>query len=111
MSKNNKTDCVIEPAISEEDAYILGLEGNVKGFKMALIVISIIVFAAILLYIFNPVVLQGDVTEIDSTKSKIVYMTISTIVFFICATLLAKMLIKMKQGFLRVHGVKKVILF
>jgi NADH:ubiquinone oxidoreductase subunit 3 (subunit A) len=98
MSKNNKTDCVIEPAISEEDAYILGLEGNVKGFKMALTVISIIVFAAILLYIFNPVALQGDVTDIDSTKSKIVYMTISTIVFFVCATLLAKMFIKMKQG-------------
>lgn len=98
MSKNKKIDCIIEPAISEQDAYILGLEGNVKGFKMALTVISIIVFAAILLYIFNPVALQGDVTDINSTKSKIVYMTISTVVFFVCLTLLAKMFIKMKQG-------------
>ena len=97
MSKNIKTDCITEPEISKEDANILGLEGNVKGFKMAIMLISIIVFAAILLFIFNPVGFQ-DVTDSSSTKSQIVYITISTIVFFICATLLGKMYMKMKQG-------------
>ena len=37
MSKSNKTDCITEPIISKEDANILGLESNVKGFKIGLI--------------------------------------------------------------------------
>ena len=52
MSKSNKTDCITEPIISKEDANILGLESNVKGFKIGLIFSTIIVFAIILIFIF-----------------------------------------------------------
>jgi len=105
MSKNNSNinNCITEPYINDEDAHILGLEGNVKGFKMGLMLISIIIFAVILLYIFNPVIFEdGDA----DAKSRIVYITISTVVFFICLTLLGKMLIKVKQDGTGVSGLK-----
>ena len=96
MSKSNKTDCITEPIISKEDANILGLESNVKGFKIGLIFSTIIVFAIILIFIFNPVAM--DPTADDSLKSKIIYITISTVVFFISVFLMGKMLLKIKQG-------------
>ena len=99
MSKNNNSnikDCINEPEVlNKEDEYILGLEGNVKGFKMGLMLLSFIIIVIILLYIFNPVTLEeGN----ESAKNKIAYMTISTIVFFICIIMLGKMLIQMKSG-------------
>ena len=102
MSKSNKTDCITEPIISKEDANILGLESNVKGFKFGLLLSAILVISIILVFIFNPVVVDYAAEANDSSmfniKSKIVYITISTIVFFICAFLLGKMLLKVKQG-------------
>ena len=102
MSKSNKTDCITEPIISKEDANILGLESNVKGFKFGLLLSAILVISIILVFIFNPVAIDSNMDANDSSmfnfKSKIVYITISTIVFFICAFLLGKMLLKVKQG-------------
>jgi hypothetical protein len=102
MSKSNKTDCITEPIISKEDANILGLESNVKGFNFGLLLSAILVVSIILVFIFNPVVVDYASEANDSSmfniKSKIVYITISTIVFFICAFLLGKMLLKVKQG-------------
>jgi MFS family permease len=102
MNKSNNTDCITEPIISKEDAKILGLESNVKGFKFGLLLSAILVISIILVFIFNPVVVDYAAEANDSSmfniKSKIVYITISTIVFFICAFLLGKMLLKVKQG-------------
>jgi hypothetical protein len=102
MSKSNKTDCITEPIISKEDANILGLESNVKGFKFGLLLSAILVISIILVFIFNPVAIDSNMDANDSSmfnfKSKIVYITISTVVFFICAFLLGKMLLKVKQG-------------
>lgn len=102
MSKSNNTDCITEPIISKEDAKILSLESNVKGFKFGLLLSAILVISIILVFIFNPVVVDYAAEANDSSmfniKSKIVYITISTIVFFICAFLLGKMLLKVKQG-------------
>ena len=62
---------------------------------MGLMLLSFIIIVIILLYIFNPVRLEeGN----ESAKNKIAYMTISTIVFFICIIMLGKMFIKMKSG-------------
>ena len=58
MSKSNKTDCITEPIISKEDANILGLESNVKGFKFGLLLSAILVISIILVFIFNPVAID-----------------------------------------------------
>ena len=57
MSKNDNS-CINEPEINKEDAYILGLEGNIKGFKIALALLIIIIIVGVLLYIFNPVIID-----------------------------------------------------
>ena len=100
MSKSNKTDCITEPIISKEDANILGLESNVKGFKLGLLFSTIVAIAIILIFIFNPVALDPTANDssIFNLKSKIVYITISTVVFFISVFLMVKMLMNMKQG-------------
>ena len=107
MSKNNNgnrsrsnsinNNCIDEPEVlDKEDEFIIGLESNIKGYKMALLLLVIIILAVILLYIFNPIVIDNID---DNLKSKIVYITISTIVFFICLTLLGKMFLRIKNGF------------
>lgn len=100
MNNNNSNNkkCDISPEVlNREDPAIMFLEDNVKGFKIGLMLLSIIIIAIILLYIFNPVVLEGDEST-KGIKSKIGYIIISTIVFFTCLTLLGKMFIKVKSG-------------
>ena len=84
MSNNgNNSNCINEPeVINKEDAYILGLEGGVKGYKIGMFLLVVIIFAAILLYIFNPVILETatdattdaatDAASMVNLKSKIV---------------------------------------
>ena len=109
MSNNgNNSNCINEPEVNKEDAYILGLEGGVKGYKIGMFLLVVIIIAAILLYIFNPVILETatdattdaatDTASMVNLKSKIVYITISTIVFFICVTLLGKMFLRVKSS-------------
>jgi hypothetical protein len=110
MSKNNNgnrsrsnsinNNCIDEPEVlDKEDQFIIGLEGNIKGYKMALLLLVIIILAVIILYIFNPVVIDNiNDSSAFNLKSKIVYITISTIVFFICLTLLGKMFLRIKNG-------------
>ena len=105
MSNNgNNSNCINEPeVINKEDAYILGLESNVKGYKIGMMLLVVIIIAAILLYIINPVILDEVTDAVTDTsmfnlKSKIVYITISTIVFFTCVTLLGKMFLKVKSS-------------
>ena len=110
MSKNNNgnrsrsnsinNNCIDEPEVlDKEDEFIIGLESNIKGYKMALLLLVIIILAVILLYIFNPVVIDNiNDSSAFNLKSKIVYITISTIVFLICLTLLGKMFLRIKNG-------------
>ena len=115
MSKNDN-NCINEPEINKEDAYILGLEGNIKGYKIGLALLIIIIIVGVLLYIFNPVIIDeaadaaNTATDVATDvanettkqislldlKSKIVYITISTIILFTCIIMLGKMFIKSK---------------
>ncbi len=101
-NNNNNTNkkCDNEPEVlNGEDPLILFLEDNVKGFKIGLMLLSLIIVTIILIYIFNPVVLENDTSSsANALKSKIGYITISTIVFFICLTLLGKMFINVKNN-------------
>jgi hypothetical protein len=110
MSKNDN-NCINEPEINKEDAYILGLEGNIKGYKIGLALLIIIIIVGVLLYIFNPVTIDEATDEATDAatdaakqvslldlKSKIVYITISTIILFTCIIMLGKMYIKSKYG-------------
>ena len=99
MSKSDKTNCISD-AINKEDIPILSLESNVKGFRLGLIFSTIIAIAIILIFIFNPVALDptADDSSMFNLKSKIIYITISTVVFFICVFLLGKMFLKVSQG-------------
>ena len=71
-----------------EDPIILDLEGKIKGYKMWLIGFGIFIAFVILTKIFNPLQLT----------TSIIYMIISTIIFFICLTMLAKMFLNVKNG-------------
>ena len=71
-----------------EDPTILDLEDKIKGYKMWLIGIGIFIAFVILTKVFNPFQLT----------TKIIYMIVSTIVFFICVTMLAKMVMNVKRG-------------
>ena len=110
MSKNDN-NCINELEINKEDAYILGLEGNIKGYKIGLALLIIIIIVGVLLYIFNPVTIDeatdaatdaanetSDQISLLDLKSKIVYITISTIILFTCIIMLGKMFIKSKYG-------------
>ena len=58
MNNSNNKKCDISPEVlNREDPAIMFLEDNVKGFKIGFMLLSIIIIAIILLYIFNPVVL------------------------------------------------------
>jgi cytochrome bd-type quinol oxidase subunit 2 len=95
-SNNKKCDSSPE-VLNREDPAIMFLEDNVKGFKIGLMLLSVVIIAIILLYIFNPVVLEDDPST-QGIKSKIGYIIVTTIVFFTCLTLLGKMFIKVKTG-------------
>ena len=71
-----------------EDPTILDLEDKIKGYKMWLIGIGIFIVFVILTKVFNPFQLT----------TKIIYMIVSTIIFFICVTMLAKMIMNVKRG-------------
>jgi len=71
-----------------EDKFIIDLEDKIKGYKIWLIGIAVFIVFVILTKIFNPFQLT----------TKIIYMMVSTIVFFICATILIKSFINMKKG-------------
>ena len=70
-----------------EDPTILDLEDKIKGYKMWLIGIGIFIVFVILTKVFNPFQLT----------TKIIYMIVSTIIFFICVTMLAKMIQQILQ--------------
>jgi hypothetical protein len=71
-----------------EDQTILDLENKIKGYKMWLIGIGIFIVFVILTKIFNPFQLT----------TQIIYIIISTIIFFICVTMLIKMFLNVKNG-------------
>ena len=71
-----------------EDSTILDLEDKIKGYKMWLIGIGIFIAFVILTKVFNPFQLT----------TKIIYMIVSTIIFFICLTMLIKMFMNVKRG-------------
>ena len=71
-----------------EDPVILDLENKIKGYKMWLIGIGIFIAFVILTKIFNPLQLT----------TTIIYMIISTIIFFICLTMLIKMFLNVNNG-------------
>jgi hypothetical protein len=97
-NNNNNKKCDNEPEVlNGEDPVVLFLEDNVKEFNIGLMLLSLIIITIILLYIFNPVVLEDD-TSSKGLKDKIGYITVSTIVFFICITLLGKMFINFRNS-------------
>ncbi len=71
-----------------EDPTILDLENKIKGYKMWLIGIGIFIVFVILTKVFNPFQLT----------TQIIYIIVSTIIFFICATMLIKMFLNVKNG-------------
>ena len=103
MSNNEnskKTSCLTDTNLfPTEGAGILGLEDKIKGYKMLLIGIGIFIAFVILIKLFNPVQLTN----------KIIYMIISTIIFFICIALFAKMFINVKKGIADTDGINKLV--
>ena len=103
MSNNGnskKDSCLTDTNLfPTEDAGILGLEDKIKGYNMWLIGIGIFIAFVILTKLFNPFQLT----------TKIIYMIISTIIFFICIALFAKMFINVKKGIADTDGINNMV--
>ena len=71
-----------------EDAGLLALEDKIKGYKMWLIGLAVFIICVILTKVFNPFQLTTN----------IIYMLVSTLIFFICLTILTKSFMDVKNG-------------
>jgi len=71
-----------------EDAGLLALEDKIKGYKIWLIGLAVFIVFVILTKVFNPFQLTTN----------IIYMLVSTLIFFICLTILTKSFMDVKNG-------------
>jgi hypothetical protein len=82
-----------------EDAGLLALEDKIKGYKMWLIGLAVFIVFVILTKVFNPFQLTTN----------IIYMLVSTLIFFICLTILTKSFMDVKNGVGSEPGVNKIV--
>ena len=82
-----------------EDAGLLALEDKIKGYKMWLIGLAVFIICVILTKVFNPFQLTTN----------IIYMLVSTLIFFICLTILTKSFMDAKNGLVSEPGVNKIV--
>ena len=82
-----------------EDAGLLALEDKIKGYKMWLIGLAVFIICVILTKVFNPFQLTTN----------IIYMLVSTLIFFICLTILTKSFMDAKNGLGSEPGVNKIV--
>lgn len=82
-----------------EDAGLLALEDKIKGYKIWLIGLAVFIIFVILTKVFNPFQLTTN----------IIYMLVSTLIFFICLTILTKSFMDAKNGVASEPGVNKIV--
>ena len=86
---NNPPSCASDANLfPTEDAGLLALEDKIKGYKIWLIGIAVFIVFVILTKVFNPFQLTTN----------IIYMLVSTLIFFICLTILTKSFMDVKNG-------------
>ena len=82
-----------------EDSGLLALEDKIKGYKMWLIGLAVFIVFVILIKVFNPFQLTTN----------IIYMLVSTLIFFICLTILTKSFMDAKNGLASENSVNKIV--
>lgn len=82
-----------------EDVGLLALEDKIKGYKIWLIGLAVFIIFVILTKVFNPFQLTTN----------IIYMLVSTLIFFICLTILTKSFMDAKNGVASEPGVNKIV--